>query len=174
MCVRPGSARDWKGGLKMGKTHYVPNWSDNENSMCGLDPYINNFAWSGSRGSVTCKTCLKIIAYEGDVHGGIRTICDVGPPIEIGYKVKDDINTPRNTDVVKVDWEDITFNDNWNAESEESFQPTEVTHVGYLLEDTPQHVAIASGYSWREETWATVHTFPKAPPIVTVLVTNAL
>ena len=75
---------------------------------------------------------------------------------------------PGNTPIVKVQWSDILFMDNW-GEDDESVQPVESATVGYLLEDSPTIVVVASSYDYREERWASIHAFPKAPPEIEVI-----
>jgi len=75
--------------------------------------------------------------------------------------------TPADCPVVRVDWVDITEYSQWN--SEEDVQTTDVVTVGWLLEDSPQQVVVAGSYSYTDDAWASVVTFPKTPPEVTTL-----
>ena len=75
---------------------------------------------------------------------------------------------PGNTPIVKVQWQDIMFLDNWGDE-DETVQPVESATVGYLLEDSPTLVVIASSYDYRAERWASIHAFPKSPPEIAVI-----
>ena len=74
---------------------------------------------------------------------------------------------PTNTPIVKVDWHDIVSVQNYNED--EGAQSIEVASVGWLLDDSPTAVTIASSYVWREERWSDQQTFPKAPPEITII-----
>lgn len=69
--------------------------------------------------------------------------------------------------LVRVDWEDIVFNDRWDGGSED-VQPVECWTVGWLLEDSETMIVVAGSYNWRESAWATVHSFSKVVPVVSV------
>ena len=69
---------------------------------------------------------------------------------------------PMTAPVVRIDWEDIVFMDNWNED--ETVQPQESTTVGYLLEETPTMYVVASSYNWRDRQWGTVHAISRAAP----------
>jgi hypothetical protein len=70
--------------------------------------------------------------------------------------------TPSNTKAVMVRWEDIVALDNWNVE--DVIQPIEVATLGWLLEDSPNQMVIASSYNWKDSEWASFHAFPKMKP----------
>lgn len=72
--------------------------------------------------------------------------------------------TPLNTRPVLVRWEDIVAADNWNED--DILQPIEVVTLGWLLEDSPTQMVIASTYNYKEEQWATLHALPKVMPTV--------
>ena len=74
---------------------------------------------------------------------------------------------PNCVRLVRVDWEDIVFMDNWN--DDETVQPQESTTVGYLLDETPTMIVIGGSYNWRDATWGTIHAISKAKPRITVL-----
>lgn len=74
--------------------------------------------------------------------------------------------TPETAKLVRVDWEDIYFADNW-GEDDEDVQPVESTTVGYLLEETPTMIVLGSSYDWRAGRWGTVHAISKMEPRVT-------
>ena len=71
-------------------------------------------------------------------------------------------STPEDATLGVVSWYDIVENDNWNDDE----QPDYVTAktVGWLLEDTPQYIRIASSFVYEDNKWAGIHTFPKAVP----------
>lgn len=79
---------------------------------------------------------------------------------------------PGNTPIVKVKWQDILFLDNW-GEEDESVQPVESATVGYLLEDTPTTIVVASSFDYRNDRWSTIHAFPKSPPEIEVIIDQA-
>ena len=66
---------------------------------------------------------------------------------------------PKDVPFVRVDWEDIKFEDNWNDDIEH-FSTSSATLWGHLIELTPLKVVIAHGYSWESEKWVTTHTLP--------------
>lgn len=75
--------------------------------------------------------------------------------------------TPETARLVRVDWEDIYFADNWSeGDDENDVQPVESTTVGYLLQETPTMVVIGSSYDWKRGQWGTVHAISKAGPRV--------
>lgn len=76
--------------------------------------------------------------------------------------------TPQNAKIVTVDWEDIVFSDKWSGDEEDT-QPVEVITLGWLLEETPTMLVVAGSYNYREEQWATVHSFSKKAPAITVI-----
>lgn len=67
--------------------------------------------------------------------------------------------TPDNCRVVVVEWDDITAVESWNEE--EMVEATRVHTVGWMLEDSPQRLVIAS--SWRSDGWAEFNVFPRSP-----------
>ena len=75
--------------------------------------------------------------------------------------------TPNNTPIVQVNWHDIVTKENYNEDEET--QAIEVASVGWLLEDTPTEIKIATTYVWREERWSDQCSFPKAPPEIVVI-----
>jgi len=75
--------------------------------------------------------------------------------------------TPAQCPVVKVDWADITEFPQWN--DREDVQTTDVVTTGWLLEDSPKWIVVASSYSYTDETWASVCIFPTQMPAVTYL-----
>lgn len=70
-----------------------------------------------------------------------------------------DALTPETARLVRVDWEDIYFSDNWS--DDEAVQPVESTTVGYLIHETPTVVVVAGSYDWRNGQWGTVHAIPR-------------
>jgi len=76
--------------------------------------------------------------------------------------------TPQTTPIVEIRWEDIYFDDAWNDDGD-MVQPKESVTVGYLLEDSPTKVVVASSYCYKDEQWATIHAIPKAQPEVLVV-----
>ena len=76
--------------------------------------------------------------------------------------------TPRNTQLVRIDWEDIQFSDSWGPEEE--WPSTKESYlVGHLLVDTPSYLIIGAAYDWQDERWGTLHAIPKLPPLITVV-----
>ena len=75
---------------------------------------------------------------------------------------------PGNTPIIVVSWQDIVFNDVW-GEDDDTVQPIESATVGYLLEDSPTVIVIASSYDFRAERWGSVHAFPKSPPEIVMI-----
>ena len=76
--------------------------------------------------------------------------------------------TPETAKLVRVDWEDIKFDDSW-GEEENSLNPVESMTVGYLIVKTASKITIASSYDYQTERWGTQHTFSRAMPKITVL-----
>ena len=72
--------------------------------------------------------------------------------------------TPADVDVVVVDWADIVRVENWNDDEEVDF--IEAACVGWLLEDSPKRIVLASSYNYDTDTWADYHIFPKQAPTV--------
>lgn len=72
--------------------------------------------------------------------------------------------TPKTVPIKEIDWNDITGIENWNEE--EDVEDTQITSVGYLLEDSDQRVVIARDYSWSDETWSSFVVFPRGGPEV--------
>jgi hypothetical protein len=73
--------------------------------------------------------------------------------------------TPESAPFVQVEWEDITFVDNWNEDVEE-FNTLTCSHFGFLLEKGPRKVVIAHGYDWDSGKWVSIHTFPEGATVV--------
>jgi hypothetical protein len=76
--------------------------------------------------------------------------------------------TPALADLVEIRWSDIVTDDAW-GDDEGPLHPVESLTVGYLLEETPTMIVIASSYDFRAETWGTKHSFPKNPPEITTI-----
>ena len=76
--------------------------------------------------------------------------------------------TPNTAPLVRIDWEDILFNDNWGDE-DEPVHPKEIWTVGYLLVDSPSEIVIGSSYDWPSGQWGTVHAISKKVPEIVVL-----
>ena len=74
--------------------------------------------------------------------------------------------TPQTATLVQVDWSDIVADDNWDG-GEGLIQPVEAVTVGWLIDESPTMVTIASSYDYRAQQWASLHTFPKTPPQIT-------
>jgi hypothetical protein len=74
---------------------------------------------------------------------------------------------PTTAPLVRIDWEDICFSDNWNDDGD--VQPLESSTTGYLIFENLTMVVVAGSYNWRDNTWATIHTIPKLPPTVVVI-----
>jgi len=66
----------------------------------------------------------------------------------------------KSVPYVRVDWEDIKLEDNWNDEIDE-FTTSSATLWGHLIELTPLKIVLAHGYSWEMDRWTTVHTLPR-------------
>lgn len=73
--------------------------------------------------------------------------------------------TPVDIPLTIVEWEDIQEYPDWNEESEEHTTATEL-QAGWVIEDTPKALKIASGYSYAEGKWTGINTIPKLPPNV--------
>ena len=71
--------------------------------------------------------------------------------------------TPETAKLVRINWQDILFEDSWN-DDQEPVQPVECMTVGFLIEDTPTMITVAGSYDYRAEQWATIHSFPKGKP----------
>ena len=67
--------------------------------------------------------------------------------------------TPKTAPIVLVDWADITTISNWNSIDEVT--DTDLLSVGFLLEESPQRIVIASSYDYSEDRWADFTVFPK-------------
>ena len=76
--------------------------------------------------------------------------------------------TPETAPLVRIDWEDIKFDDSW-GEDEEALNPVESMTVGYLLDDTASSITIGSSYDYQSNRWGSRHTFSKVEPKITVI-----
>ena len=70
--------------------------------------------------------------------------------------------SPTDAKQGTVAWYDIVATENWNDEEIPDY--ITVWTSGWLLEDTPQCLRIASSYNWEDEKWSDIHTFPKGLP----------
>lgn len=78
---------------------------------------------------------------------------------------------PNNYPLVRINWEDIYFSDNWSEDSDENdIQPVECITEGRLLMDTPTMILIGSSYDFKRGQWGTVHAISKAVPEIEVLI----
>lgn len=71
--------------------------------------------------------------------------------------------SPIDTRLVIVDWRDIVEYDDWNS-TEGDHSDVTVSTVGWLLEQKPQSITIASTFRYEDSRWAGIHVFPTAPP----------
>lgn len=77
--------------------------------------------------------------------------------------------TPNTAKLVRVDWEDIYFSDNWGEDEDDAVYPKESTTLGYLLKDTPTYIVVGSSYDWQAGQWGTIHAISKQAPDVSVI-----
>jgi len=73
--------------------------------------------------------------------------------------------TPDNAPLVFVEWEDIQAHEDWNEDSEADTTCT-LKSVGWLIEDGPKKLVIASTYDYENEKWANKFAISKLPPNV--------
>lgn len=76
--------------------------------------------------------------------------------------------TPSTAPLVFVEWEDIQAHEDWNEDSEADTTCT-LKSVGWLIEDSPKKLVIASTYDHENEKWANKFAISKLPPSVTRL-----
>ena len=76
--------------------------------------------------------------------------------------------TPETAPVVRIDWWDIVTADSWN-EDEEDTTPATLVDLGWLLEDNPKWIRIATTYDHDSGRWARFRLIPKLPPEITVV-----
>ena len=76
--------------------------------------------------------------------------------------------TPATAPVVRVEWYDIVSADSWN-DDEENATPATLVDVGWLLEDNPKWIRIATTYDYDSCRWARFRLLPKMPPEVDLI-----
>ena len=70
--------------------------------------------------------------------------------------------TPKTAEKVVVEYSDITMVDNWNEVKD--VDESQLTTIGWLLEDSEKRIVLASTYDYSEDRWASFTIIPRHPP----------
>ena len=70
---------------------------------------------------------------------------------------------PNTAKLVRVNWHDYISVSNWNDEDDD-IRPPAISSIGYLIEETPTEIIVATSYNWDDDRWSDFTAFPKTPP----------